>query len=336
MEFHHPPNFPWILAAILGSENSTGFPRSIVVSFLLGLWVLFAWVSSGCPDPSSTEVDTGTREVSLLIRSSRSRVWISPTVDEEDEDEEDEEERLSCIEGRSRGRTWQAWNNKRNEVLRVAEYPNPVFNEMWFLTIAPFIRIPVFIAKLPERQYCWRVFEDFHSQEFIQFFDIHCSSPCVWPSPLAVMTIGGLHDFVKVSISASFNSFLLIMCIDALESTTNSRSSRLNVWCRQAPISESEKKVALFLLDFSNTFGQLPRGSRISEWRAMAFVNLTRWIGFCRSELFRKIDDNFGGSMSWKTQPNCRVSDDLHPTGPWLNSWRVSRFTTCCHVPPWL
>ena len=44
---------------------------------------------------------------------------------------------------------------------------------MWFLTIDPFVGIPVFIAKLSERQYCWRVIEDFHSQEYIQFFDIH-------------------------------------------------------------------------------------------------------------------------------------------------------------------
>ena len=41
------------------------------------------------------------------------------------------------------------------------------------------------------------------------------------------MTIVGLHDFVKISISAEFKSFLLIMCIDAPESTTNSRFSRL-------------------------------------------------------------------------------------------------------------
>ena len=44
---------------------------------------------------------------------------------------------------------------------------------MWFLTIDPFIRIPVFIAKLSERQHCWRVIEDFNSQEDIQLFDIH-------------------------------------------------------------------------------------------------------------------------------------------------------------------
>ena len=36
--------------------------------------------------------------------------------------------------------------NNGNEVLRVARNPKPVFNEMWFLTIDPFIRTSVFIA----------------------------------------------------------------------------------------------------------------------------------------------------------------------------------------------
>ena len=67
--------------------------------------------------------------------------------------------------------------------------------------------------------------------------------------------------------------------------------------------------------------------SRILVWRAIAFANFTRWIGFWMSELFRKIDDNFGGSLSWKTQSNCRVLDELHATGPW-RSWHVSRQTT--------
>ena len=30
----------------------------------------------------------------------------------------------------------------RNEVLRIALYPNTVFNEMWFLTVDPFVRNP--------------------------------------------------------------------------------------------------------------------------------------------------------------------------------------------------
>ena len=45
----------------------------------------------------------------------------------------------------------QAWNHDRNEVLRIANYQNPVFNEMWFLIIDLFVGIPVFIAKLSKR-----------------------------------------------------------------------------------------------------------------------------------------------------------------------------------------
>ena len=59
------------------------------------------------------------------------------------------------------------------------------------------------------------------------------------------MNIVELHDFVKVSISASLKSFLLIMCIDAPESTTNSRSSGLRVDAGRHLFSEGEKNVAL-------------------------------------------------------------------------------------------
>ena len=40
------------------------------------------------------------------------------------------------------------------------------------------------------------------------------------------------------------------------------------------------------------------------------FVNFTHRIGFLMSELFRKIDEDFGGSISWNTQLNCRVFDE--------------------------
>ena len=40
-------------------------------------------------------------------------------------------------------------NHDRNEVLCVALYPNPVFNEMWFLTIDPFIGISVSSQSFP-------------------------------------------------------------------------------------------------------------------------------------------------------------------------------------------
>ena len=66
------------------------------------------------------------------------------------------------------------------------------------------------------------------------------ASSCVCTSPLAVMTVVGLHDFVKVSISASLKSFLLIMCIDAPESTTNSLSSSLRINASKHQSSEGE------------------------------------------------------------------------------------------------
>ena len=74
------------------------------------------------------------------------------------------------------------------------------------------------------------------------------------------MTIVGLRDFVKISISASLKSFLLIMCIDAPESTTNSLSSSFNVDAGRHQFSEGEKNVALSCsFNFQHTFGQPPR-----------------------------------------------------------------------------
>ena len=81
------------------SESSHGFPRSIVVSSLFVFQFLLACFSSGFPDLSSTNSDTGTGEMSLLGASSLSRTEISPAVGEEGEGEEDEQERLSCFRG---------------------------------------------------------------------------------------------------------------------------------------------------------------------------------------------------------------------------------------------
>ena len=114
------------------------------------------------------------------------RDWIHgkqrvDVVGEEDELEEDVEQCLSCLEG-----VFEVDEDPENELDKPGTttgtkfsvlhlYSNTVFDEMWFLTINPFVGISVFIAKLSKRQYCWRVFEDFHSQEFFQFFDVHCS-----------------------------------------------------------------------------------------------------------------------------------------------------------------
>ena len=63
------------------------------------------------------------------------------------------------------------------------------------------------------------------------------------------MTVVGLHQVDKISISASLKSFLLIMCINAPESATNSLSSGLRVDCAgRHQFSEGEKNAALCFL----------------------------------------------------------------------------------------
>ena len=131
---------------------------------------------------------------------------------------------------------------------------------MCFLTIDTFVGIPVFIAKLSERQYCWRVRRLSKSRTYPILWHALLPLHCVCTSPLAVMTIVGLHDFVKVSISTSLRSFLLNMCIDAPESTTISRSSGFNVDAGKHLFSGDEKNVALWCsFNFKHIFGQLPR-----------------------------------------------------------------------------
>ena len=75
------------------------------------------------------------------------------------------------------------------------------------------------------------------------------------------MTIAGLLDVVKVSNSSEFKSFLMIMCIDAPESTTNSLSSSPRVdGAGKHLFSEGEKNAVLsFSLNFKDFFGQPPR-----------------------------------------------------------------------------
>ena len=134
---------------------------------------------------------------------------------------------------------------------------------MWFLTIDPFIRISVSIAKLSERQYCWRVFETFIVKNISNSLTYTVDSSCVCISQLAVVTVVGLRDFVKVSISAEFKSFLLIMCIDAPESTTNSRSSGLRFDAGKHLFSEGEKNAAFFFsLNFRTLLASLHAASR--------------------------------------------------------------------------
>ena len=66
--------------------------------------------------------------------------------------------------------------------------------------------------------------------------------------------------------------------------------------------------------------------SRILVWRAIAFVNFTRWIGLGMSVLFRRID--FGDVMSCNTKPNCRASENwrLYECCPYFLSLLLPRF----------
>ena len=167
------------------------------------------------------------------------------------------------------------------------------------------------------------------------------------------MTIVWLNDFVTVSSTSEFKSFWIDHMHWRSEVNNKFSVFRFKIWWRkQAPIYRRWKEcwfIGLFYIWC--TFGQLPRcftgvlvtclflrqilkfwrvgaallgqinpnkgfWSRIFGCRARAFVNLTRWIGFCMSEFFRKIDDNFGGSMSWNIHTKCRA----------LDHWRFCRY----------
>ena len=150
-------------------------------------------------------------------------------------------------------------------------------------------------------------------------------------------------------IQRNWNPFLLIMCINAPESTTNSLSfgSRVDGASRHQ-FSEGEKNAVLcFSFNFRIFWASFHAASRahrschsVSSWDRSSnfgalglrwwritwanhskrwilvsnvsmtydgFVNRTHRIGFSMFELFRKIVVDFGGSISWNTQPNCRV-----------------------------
>ena len=147
--------------------------------------------------------------------------------------------------------------------------------------------------------------------------------------------------------SAEFRSFLLIMCIDALESTTNSLSSnRILDGEGRHLFSVGEKNAALcFPFNFRIFFASFHAASRaqcsfhsVSSWhrslnfgalvlriamaillsdgfwsrslalRSTVLVNRTHRIGFGMVELFRKIDDDLGGSTSWRNPNSLSLS----------------------------
>ena len=241
-EFHHPPNFPWILAAIPESQDRhTGFTVPSWSLFLLFLGILLAWVSSGFPDLSSTNSDTGTGEMSLLGASSLSRTDISPTVGEEGEDEEDEEEWLSCFIGVRKddedvveelikpGTTI----GTKFSVLQILRIPSLM--RCGFLTIDPFVGIPVFIAKLSSDNTAGVFSRTFMVKNISNSLTYTVASSCVCTSPLAIKTIVEQHVFVSIHFS-----IIQVPFADHVHwrSGVDNKFSflRFQSWCRQAPI----------------------------------------------------------------------------------------------------
>ena len=290
-ELYHPPNFLWILAATPGFQNSTvrdlsrqtkGCPVLSCLlficfwKFLVGLvkWLVIGFTAdNGLPRPviNIWTWHTHWRGINfplILSFSSLTVTWCC----------------CSWWRRRAWGRCrkmpllswrchwswrmrtggrrtrWQAWNHDRDEVLLVARYSNAVFHEMWFLTIDPFIRISVFIAKLSERQYCWCVVEDFHSQEYTQFFDIHS---CLFMR--LHFSIGG-YDYrrttrLRQSVHFSITQVLYADHMHWRSGVHNKFSFlRYKIWCGKAPIfGRWEESCFFLLLQFEHTFGQLPR-----------------------------------------------------------------------------
>ena len=103
---------------------------------------------------------------------------------------------------------------------------------MWFLTVDPFIRISVFIAKLSKRQYCWRVFEDFNCQEYIQFFDVNCGFS------MRLHFYIGCNDCRWISRhrqSIHFSSTQVLFCWSTFRSPQQILKFKIR-WRREAPI----------------------------------------------------------------------------------------------------
>ena len=98
------------------------------------------------------------------------------------------------------------------------------------------------------------------------------ASSFVCTSPLVATTVVGLWETITVSNSAEFRSFLLSMCIDAPESTTNSFSSGFITDGAGNQTSVSEKK-GRFVLYFQ-VFGKFWPFSTRLRGRIARVLNL--------------------------------------------------------------
>ena len=133
LEFHHPTKISLNSCSHSGISEYNGLPRSIVVSFLFGFlgfiglgFIRLPWSIIN----RSWHLHWRGVTVNPIFSFSNLnftycrwrrrgwRGWWGMTL---------LSRRCLWSRWRSRGRTWQAWNHNRNEVLRIARYPNPVF-----------------------------------------------------------------------------------------------------------------------------------------------------------------------------------------------------------------
>ena len=179
-------------------------------------------------------------------------------VGEVDELEEDVGWSISCLEGvvvveegNDGGRTrWQSRNHDGNEVFCVALYPNPVFNEMWFIDHWS-IHKNICFHSLSQRQYWWRVFEAFHSQECPILWHT------LWPLHARLHFSIGCYDCRWTSRRRQSIHFsrIQVLLADHMQWRTgvdNKFSSlRFKIWCRQAPVFRWwEECCFVFLFEF--------------------------------------------------------------------------------------
>ena len=100
-----------------------------------------------------------------------------------------------------------------------------ISDDMWFLTAGPEVCMPMILTEFPQGKNCRSFFKKHNFEEKSNCLTYTVAFSFVCTSSLAVTTVVGFLETFTVSSSAEFRSFLLNMCMLALESTTNSLSS---------------------------------------------------------------------------------------------------------------
>ena len=195
----------------------------------------------------------------------------------------------------------------------------PFYNEMWIWTIDPFVGIPVFIAKRSMRQDCWRVMEDFHSQENIQFFDIH---NCLFMR--LHFSIGG-YDYRRTarfrqSIHFSITQVLLADHMHRRAGVDNKFSFlKFKSWCRKAPIFRKWEECCSFMVT-QELLPLLVNPKKVTS-SCVQTLSLTNLL-VTRTDLLSEVCES--RALRWKTL-QWRESCIFHCTGSseywmWLRS----------------